>query len=110
MLQSGRLAHHAPEALMFTAPKGEARCFADTARVDDHNFRNRLWKMVIPQLGNNYRKPYNTCHTMGFHTLDQQMNLVLVAELTGHNVKTLYEHYAGNVNSCSTLVEGRVLR
>jgi integrase len=97
MLQSGRLAHHDPEALMFTAPKGGA--------IDDHNFRNRLWKMVITQLGNNYRKPYNTCHTMVFHTLDQQMNPMLVAELTGHNVKTLYEHYAGNMNSRPMLSE-----
>jgi integrase len=29
----------------------------------------------------------------------------MVAELTGHNVKTLYEHYAGNVNSRPTLPE-----
>jgi hypothetical protein len=39
---------------MFTAPKDGARCFADTARGDDHNFRNRPWEMVITQLGINY--------------------------------------------------------
>jgi integrase len=86
-----------PEGLIFTAPKGGA--------LDDHNFRNRPWKNVITQLGIDYRKPYNTRHTLVSHALDLQMNPVLVAELTGHNVKTLYEHYAGNVNSRPTLPE-----
>jgi integrase len=40
-----------------------------------------------------------------FHALDQQMNPVLVAELTGHNMETLYEHCAGNVNSRPMLPE-----
>jgi integrase len=97
MLQSRRPAHPAPEALVFTAPKGGA--------MDDHNFRNRPWKKMITKLGIDYRKPYNTRHTLVSHALDLQMNPVMVAELTRHNVKTLYEHYAGNVNSRPTLPE-----
>jgi integrase len=97
MLQSRRPAHPNPEALVFTAPKGGA--------MDDHNFRNRPWKKMITKLGIDYRKPYNTRHTLVSHALDLQMNPVMVAELTGHNVKTLYEHYAGNVNSRPTLPE-----
>jgi hypothetical protein len=42
MLESRGLAHHDPEALMFTVPKGGA--------ID-----NRPWKMVITQLGIDYR-------------------------------------------------------
>jgi integrase len=97
MLQSRRPAHPATEALVFTVPKGGA--------LDDHNFRNRPWKKMITKLGINYRKPYNTRHTLVSHALDLQMNPVVVAELKGNNVKTVYEHYAGNVNSCPTLSE-----
>jgi hypothetical protein len=39
------------------------------------------------------------------HALDQGMNPVEVAQLTGHDVQTLYESYAGNVNSRPRLPE-----
>jgi integrase len=97
MLQGKKPEAYNPEALVFTAPRGGA--------LDDHNFRNRPWKTVLTRLGIDYRKPYNTRHTLVSHALDLKMNPVMVAELTGHNVKTLYEHYAGNVNSRPTLPE-----
>ena len=79
-----------PEDLIFTAPEGGA--------IDDHNFRNRAWKPVLSKLGIPYRKPYTTRHTLISHALEQGMNPVNVADLTGHNVKTLYDHYAGVIN------------
>ncbi|XWK89484.1 MAG: tyrosine-type recombinase/integrase [Phormidium sp.] len=79
-----------PEDLIFMAPAGGA--------IDDHNFRNRAWKPVLTSLGIPYRKPYTTRHTLVSHALEKGMNPVNVAELTGHNVKTLYQHYAGVVN------------
>jgi integrase len=79
-----------PDSLVFTTPRGGA--------IDDHNFRNRAWKNVLTCLGIDYRKPYNTRHTLISHALDLQMNPVMVAQLTGHDVKTLYENYAGNVS------------
>ena len=97
LLQKRRPSKFEPEGLVFTAPKGGA--------IDDHNFRNRPWKTVLTRLGIDYRKPYNTRRTLVSHALDLKMNPVMVAELTGHNVKTLYEHYAGNVNSRPTLPE-----
>ncbi|ACK70914.1 integrase family protein [Gloeothece citriformis PCC 7424] len=86
-----------PDSLVFTSPKGGA--------INDHNFRNRAWKKTLTRLGIDYRKPYNTRHTLISHALDLQMNPVMVAQLTGHDVKTLYENYAGNVNSRPTLPE-----
>lgn len=73
--------------------------------IDDHNFRNRAWKSVLAKVGVEYRKPYNTRHTLISHALDRGMNPVAVAQLTGHDVQTLYENYAGNVNSRPMLPE-----
>jgi len=80
-----------PEALVFTSPKG--------TYIDDHNFRNRAWVTILGRLGIPYRKPYTTRHTLISHALEQGMNPVLVAQLTGHDVQTLYQHYAGCVVS-----------
>ena len=85
------------EKPVFTSRQGKA--------VDDHNFRNRAWKSVLAKVGVEYRKPYNTRHTLISHALDRGMNPVAVAQLTGHDVQTLYENYAGNVNSRPILPE-----
>lgn len=85
------------EKPVFTSRRGKA--------VDDHNFRNRAWKSVLAKVGVEYRKPYNTRHTLISHALDRGMNPVAVAQLTGHDVQTLYENYAGNVNSRPILPE-----
>lgn len=90
MLLSRRLVNFKSSDLIFTAPAGGA--------IDDHNFRNRAWKPVLDSLGIPYRKPYTTRHTLISHALERNMNPVSIAELTGHNVQTLYEHYAGVIN------------
>ena len=73
--------------------------------IDNHNFRNRAWKSILSKVGVEYRKPYNTRHTLIGHALNRGMNPVEVAQLTGHDVQTLYENYAGNVNSRPRLPE-----
>jgi len=73
--------------------------------IDDHNFRNRAWVSILTQLGIDYRKPYTTRHTLISHALDLGMNPVMVAQLTGHDVQTLYQNYAGSVNSRPRLPE-----
>ena len=85
------------EKPVFTTRKGNL--------IDDHNFRNRAWKSILAKVGVEYRKPYNTRHTLISHALDRGMNPVAVAQLTGHDVQTLYENYAGNVNSRPMLPE-----
>lgn len=97
MLAIRRQDNPAADSLVFPAPKGGA--------IDDHNFRNRAWKKVLTKLDIDYRKPYNTRHTLISHALAQGMNPVEVAQLTGHDVQTLYENYAGSVNSRPRLPE-----
>jgi len=86
-----------PDGLVFPSPNGGA--------IDDHNFRNRAWKTVLTRLEIEYRKPYTTRHTLISHALDLGMNPVMVAQLTGHDVETLYQNYAGNVSSRPRLPE-----
>ena len=86
-----------PDDLVFTGPKG--------APIDPKNFAQRAWKKILTKLKIDYRRPYNSRHTLVSHALDQGMNPVEVAQLTGHDVKTLYEDYAGSVNSRPHLPE-----
>jgi integrase len=78
-----------PDDLVFPTPKGHA--------IDDHNFRNRAWKSVLTKMGVDYRKPYTTRSTLISHALDMGMNPAMIAEMTGHDIQTLFRHYAGNV-------------
>ncbi len=55
-------------------------------------------KPALAELGIDYRKPYNTRHTLISHGLEAGMNPVAIAALTGHDVRTLYENYARLVN------------
>jgi integrase len=86
-----------PEALVFTAPRGSP--------IDARNFRNRVWKPMLTRLEIDYRNPYNPRHTLISHALDLGMAPTTVAQLTGHDVQTLYENYAGNVASRPLLPE-----
>ena len=79
-----------PDDLIFTSIESKA--------IDSKNFCNRYWKPALAELGIDYRKPYNTRHTLISHGLESGMNPVAIAALTGHDVRTLYENYAGLVN------------
>ena len=79
-----------PDDLIFTSTNGLA--------IDAKNFCNRYWKPVLAELGIDYRRPYTTRHTLISHGLEAGMNPVAIAALTGHDVRTLYENYAGLVN------------
>lgn len=97
MLLARRPANYDPDRLVFPSPQGNA--------IDDCNFRNRAWKTVLTHLEIDYRKPYTTRHSLVSHALDLGMNPVMVAQLTGHDVRVLYQNYAGNVNSRPRLPE-----
>ncbi|NEQ45764.1 MAG: tyrosine-type recombinase/integrase [Leptolyngbya sp. SIOISBB] len=73
--------------------------------IDDHNFRNRAWKRTLDELGIDYRKPYTMRHTFTSGALESGLSPATVASLTGHSIRTLYEHYAGNVNGLVDLPE-----
>lgn len=97
LLLSRKPEKYDPDELVFTTSKGNP--------IDDHNFRNRAWKSILAKVSVEYRKPYNTRHTLISHALDRGLNPVTVAQLSGHDVQTLYENYAGNVISRPILPE-----
>ncbi|MGJ3252708.1 MAG: site-specific integrase [Elainellaceae cyanobacterium] len=90
MLKRRRPAPCDANALVFPAKEG--------GHIDDHNFRNRAWKSILAEQGIEYRKPYTTRHT-GTSNMLQVLHPTTVAEITGHHVRTLYEHYAGNIST-----------
>src|SRR6476469_729197 len=90
LLLNRRKENQKPDDLIFTSIEGRA--------IDSKNFCNRYWKPALASLGIDYRKPYNTRHTLISHGLEAGMNPVAIAALTGHDVRTLYENYAGLVN------------
>lgn len=73
--------------LVFPAPK--------CGPIGDNNFCKRAWTKVIEKAGIAYRKPYLTRSTFVSHCLQAGMPPSVAAEITGHDVKTLYRDYAG---------------
>lgn len=71
----------------------------DGGPISDNQFRESAWKPILKKLGIEYRKPYLTRHSLISHCLKDGMDPVALAQLTGHNVTTLFENYAGVVSS-----------
>jgi integrase len=86
-----------PDDPIFTSVEGCAMAYRP-ASYDAKNFCYRYWKPALAEFGIDYRKPYNTRQTLISHGLEAGMNPVAIAALTGHDVRTLYENYAGLVN------------
>jgi integrase len=97
MLNARKPAEVQPDDLVFLSPNGKA--------IDDHNFRNRAWKSILQKAGVPYRKPYTTRSTLISHALDQGLNPAMIAEMTGHDIQTLFRDYAGNVQGRPRLPE-----
>lgn len=80
----------AEESLVFTSPDGKV--------IDDRNFSKRVWKPLLEEMGIEYRRQYNTRHTFISHMLASGMEPIKIASITGHDVKVLYERYAGVIS------------
>lgn len=91
MLIRRRNAAEPGQELVFPAKNGGA--------IDSHDFRNRAWMRCLTAAGVDYRKPYMTRSTFISHCLAIGMNPADVAELTGHDIETLYREYAGSIQS-----------
>jgi integrase len=89
LLLSRRPKEHKPDDLVFPSPEGGG--------IDSHNFRNRAWVKVLGGLGIAYRKPYLTRATFISLALAQGANPVTLSAITGHDVQTMFRHYAGVV-------------
>ncbi len=79
-------------------PESSVFCTKEGNPIDAHNFKNRAWKSVLERSNVPYRKHYNTRHTFIYHCLDAGMNPVAVAQITGYDVKVLFDHYAELIN------------
>jgi integrase len=66
--------------------------------IDSSKFAEDFWKPTLEKLGIPYREPYTTRHTFISHALAQGMNPLEVSKLTGHDVATLFKHYAGLID------------
>ncbi|MCC3459763.1 MAG: DUF3596 domain-containing protein [Oscillatoriales cyanobacterium] len=89
MLVARRSPETAPQSPIFTSVEGSL--------IDAKNFNNRYWKPTLAKLGIEYRRPYTTRHTLISHALDRGMNPAELAQITGHNLRTMYENYVGAV-------------
>lgn len=71
--------------------------------IDNHNFRVRIWKPLLTGLSIEYRKFYSTRHTFISHQLAKGINPVVIAKITGHDTKVLFEHYASDITDIPSI-------
>ncbi len=90
VLKSLKPKNAASDSLVFTSMHGGA--------IDVDNFTKRYWEPVLRKAGVEYRRPYNTRHSFVSNCLENKMNPVTIAAITGHKVETLFEHYAGLIS------------
>lgn len=92
---------------MLSSMKGKGRGLVFTFQgeaISDYGFYSR-WRRVLKKVEVNYRKPYNTRHTFVSHCIEDNYNPVEIAQQTGHNVRVLFDHYAGSLGSSPKLPE-----
>lgn len=77
--------------LVFTGPRG--------GPIDERGFSRRAWLTILKHCSISYRRPYTTRHTFISHALEGGMSPAEVAAITGHELETLYKHYAGVIKS-----------
>ncbi|NJL99901.1 MAG: tyrosine-type recombinase/integrase [Synechococcaceae cyanobacterium SM2_3_2] len=82
------------ESLVFPAKGG--------GYINRRDFRRRCWQKCLEAGGIKFiprtTTPYKTRHTVISHAIEQGVNPVLIADMVGHDVKTLYEKYASVIN------------
>jgi integrase len=74
------------DALVFTSESGNA--------IDEHNWRRRVFQPASQRAGVNHGlRPYDLRHTALSKALMLGIDPATVANMAGHDVKTLYRHY-----------------
>ena len=71
----------------------------DGHQIDSGNFRKRYWIPVLEAQNIDYRTPYKCRSTAISHALSKGANPMAIAAVTGHDVQTLYNDYAGFIDS-----------
>lgn len=72
--------------------------------IKDDGFRHR-WERVLKKKAIAYRCPYNTRATFISHALEKGLSPLTIASQTGHNVRVLFDHYAGSLQNNPKLPE-----
>jgi integrase len=85
-----QLAEKMPDDLVFQSPTGKP--------IDDHNFRNRVFKKVLQELGIKERVLYACRHTFSSRCIDQGITPVQTAFLLGNNAETALRRYTHQLN------------
>ncbi len=78
-----------PDDLVFVSPTGKS--------IDDHNFQNRVFKVVLKNLNILERTLYACRHTFGSRCIDQGITPVMTAFLMGNNPETALRRYTHQV-------------
>ena len=65
--------------------------------INDQKFR-QVWIKALEIAGVEYRKPYGTRHTAISLALESGSNPLAVAQNAGHNLETMYSHYATSIS------------
>ena len=92
LLQGRRTAQSQPDDLVFTTKTGVA--------IDDHNFRERVWKRTCERAGIEYRPPYTSRHTFLSHGIEYEgWSLPQAAQIAGHtSTRMVAETYGHMIN------------
>lgn len=78
-----------PDDLVFVSPTGKS--------IDDHNFQNRIFKVVLQNLNIPERTLYACRHTFGSRCIDQGITPVMTAFLMGNNPETALKRYTHQI-------------
>lgn len=78
------------EELIFLSPEGKC--------IDDNNFRSRIFKYILKQLGISERVLYVCRHTFASRCLDMGITPVMTAFMLGNNPETLLRTYTHQVS------------
>lgn len=66
--------------------------------LDDHNFQNRIFKLILKNLGIEERVLYAARHTFGSRCIDAGITPVMTAFLMGNNPETALKRYTHQLN------------
>lgn len=93
----------------FQLPAGLTEMLKGLPRTSDlifHNYEGDAiypdvllveWQQILKKQGVRYRRPYNCRHTFISHALQSGMAPPSIAQITGHELNTLFKYYAGFV-------------
>ncbi|MBW4541695.1 MAG: tyrosine-type recombinase/integrase [Myxacorys chilensis ATA2-1-KO14] len=85
-----------PDDAVFPSRRGKT--------INPRNFAKRAWKEVLGKAGIDYRRPYNSRHTIASLSIfEYGENPAKIARMLGHDPRTLFRNYLSEVGDRSSL-------